>query len=238
MGSTAKPIADILVTGSSSGIGLAVCQTLLAANYRVIGIARRTAAIPSEHYTHIALDLADIPFLPEKLAELARRYSNLQGLVACAGSGRFGSLEEFSTAQIQQSLELNLLSPIMLTHALLPQLKKQKHADIVFIGSEAALQGGKQGTLYCASKFGLRGFSQALRQDCAGSNVRVALINAGMVKTAFFDKLKFRPGDSHSNAIAADDIANLVLAILETRAGTVIDEINLSPHKKVIEFNR
>jgi NADP-dependent 3-hydroxy acid dehydrogenase YdfG len=95
------------------------------------------------------------------------------------------------------------------------------------------LTGGKEGSVYCASKFGLRGFAQSLRLECAKSEIRVSLINPGAVRTAFFDDLHFEPGDRAENAIQPEDVAATVLSILAMRGGTVVDEINLSPRKRV-----
>ena len=145
-----------------------------------------------------------------------------------------GHLEQLSRQDISSVFNLNTLSPVLLTRTLLPRLKSQsRNSDIVFIGSEAALRGAQQGSVYCASKFAIRGFSQALREECASSPVRVALINPGAVRTPFFDSLQFEPGADEDNAIEPGDVARLVLDILQMRPGTVIDEINMSPRKKV-----
>ena len=145
-----------------------------------------------------------------------------------------GYLEQLSVADIEHTLAVNLLSHILLTRLCLPVMKQQPGtSDVVFIGSEAALQGGREGSVYCASKFGLRGFAQSLRQECAKSGVRVSLINPGAVRTAFFDELHFEPGDREENAILPEDVAAAVLSVLEMRAGTVVDEINLSPMTRV-----
>ena len=113
-------------------------------------------------------------------------------------------------------------------------MKKRAAGDIVFMGSESARSGGKRGAVYSAAKFGLRGLAQSLRQECAASGIRVSIINPGMVKTAFFDELDFQHGDEVDNYILPEDVASAVLTIIEARAGTVFDEINLSPQKKVI----
>ena len=80
-----------------------------------------------------------------------------------------------------------------MTRALIPLMKKQKKGKIIFIGSDSALQGGKQGSIYSVAKFGLRGFSQALRDECAKSKVHISIVNPGMVRTDFFDELSFSP---------------------------------------------
>lgn len=227
-----------LVSGSSSGIGLAVCQALLAEGHRVIGVARREAPIPSEHYTHRPLDLSKLDELPDALEALAADHPNIDGLVACAGAGRFGSLEEFSYRQIRELIELNLTGQIYLVRALLPALKRRKRGDIVLLGSEAALAGGKRGAVYSATKFALRGFAQALRQECAGGGVRVCIVNPGMVDTAFFDGLSFAPGKKADEHLEPEDVAAAVVSAINARPGAAIDEINLSPEKKVIDFGK
>ena len=96
--------------------------------------------------------------------------------------------------------------------------------------------GAKNGSLYCTAKFGLRGLSQSLRKDLTGSNIRVCIINPGMIRTSFFDKLRFSPGDDVENSISLEDIANTTANILLLDRNTVVDEINISPATKVINF--
>ena len=228
----------ILVTGASSGIGHAITTLLLRRGYRVIGLARdfSKAAFDSENFVAVSIDLSRLDELAARLETLIQKEPAIDGIICCAGSGRFGSLEEFSHTQIRALIELNLTSPIYLARTLIPGMKQRASGDIIFMGSEAARTGGKRGAVYSAAKFGLRGLAQSLRQECAASGVRVSIVNPGMVKTAFFDELDFQPGDAPDNYILPEDVARAVLAILETRTGTVVDEINLSPQKKVIRF--
>ena len=230
----------ILVTGASSGIGHAITTLLLRRGYRVIGLARdfSKAAFDSENFVAVSIDLSRLDELAARLETLIHKEPAIDGIICCAGSGRFGSLEEFSHTQIRALIELNLTSPIYLARTLIPGMKQRASGDIIFMGSEAAHTGGKRGAVYSAAKFGLRGLAQSLRQECAASGVRVSIVNPGMVKTAFFDELDFQPGDAPDNYILPEDVARAVLAILETRTGTVFDEINLSPQKKVIRFSK
>jgi NADP-dependent 3-hydroxy acid dehydrogenase YdfG len=230
----------ILVSGASSGIGRAITTLLLEQGYRVTGLARDFSKFPchDRRFTAVSMDLSDLDSLPGQLDELIRQEPAMDGVVCCAGSGRFGSLEEFSCTQIRELLDLNLTSQICLVRTLLPGMKQRKTGNIIFMGSEAALAGGKRGAIYSAAKFGLRGLAQALRQECAASGIRISIINPGMVNTEFFDALDFRPGDAADNYILPEDVARAVLLILEAREGTVFDEINLSPQKKVISFRK
>ncbi|MDH3872260.1 MAG: SDR family oxidoreductase [Gammaproteobacteria bacterium] len=229
-----------LITGASSGIGRACTILLLERGYAVVGVARDFDKFPCDdpQFTALAVDLSDLDALPAQLDNLLAAHPVIDGAICCAGRGRFGSLEEFSYAQIRDLLELNLTSQVYLARALLPAMKQRGAGDIIFIGSEAALSGGKRGAVYSAAKFGLRGLAQSLRQECAASGVRVSIINPGMVSTAFFDRLDFRPGDDPGNYVLPEDVAQAALLVLEARGGTVFDEINLSPGKKVVHFQK
>jgi short-subunit dehydrogenase len=228
----------ILVTGASRGIGAAITRQLLEANCRVIALARDFSDWPpqTEGMEMVSLDLARLQELPHQLGDLARNHRELDGLILNAGYGQFGSLEEFSYPQIQQLVETNLLQHIYFARAFIPRFKKQGWGDLILIGSEAALSGGRKGAIYSACKFGLRGLAQSLRDECSASGVRVSLINPGMVDTAFYDGLDFAPGEAPENHLRPDDVAQAVKLVLQAPAGTVYDEINLKPLKKVIRF--
>ena len=227
----------ILVSGASSGIGLAISKALLAEGYTVVGLARNIERAGLEHpnFRAVEIDMAKLEQLPDQVkAILAALAMPLRAVINNAGIGKMGYLEQLSVKDIKQTFDTNLLSHILLSKAVLPHLKQQKDlSDMVFIGSEAALHGAQQGSIYCASKFALRGFAQSLREECAKSGVRVSIVNPGAVRTAFFDELGFQPGEEPDNAILPEDVAAVVLSMLQSRAGTVIDEVNLSPMKHV-----
>lgn len=227
---------NVLITGASGGIGGAICKALLIGGHRVVGIARRTDRLPDHPaFTPETLNLADLDALPQQLNELNKRHP-VDALVLCAGIGRFGALEEFSYEQIRSLIDINFTSQAFAARAFLPQMKRRPFSDVIIIGSEAALSGGRRGAVYCASKFALKGLAEALRDECAKSGVRVTMINPGMVNTGFFEDLSFSPGEAPENYVEPEDVAAAVDLVLKTRPGTVFDEINLSPLKKVVRF--
>ena len=173
----------ILVTGASSGIGRAIARQLLQQGHHVLGVSRDSGKFIRHmaNFSPVQLDLSRLNDIPQKIRELELAFPDLDAVIFCAGRGQFGSVEEFSYAQIEDLMTLNFTSQAFLVKALLPALKRKNHGDLIFIGSEAALKGSRKGALYCAAKFALRGFTQALREDCGKSNVRVCLINPGMV---------------------------------------------------------
>ncbi len=185
----------VLVTGASSGIGLACARLLLERGYRVIGISRRGRVDEFEQaeFTGISLDLGDLARLETGLKQILGDH-RIDCLVHAAGQGLFGSIEQFSLAQMENLLRVNLASAMVISRALVPVLRRRGRGRLVFIGSESALAPGKKGALYCASKFGLRGFCLSLREDCAADGIQVSLINPGMVRSPFFDDQAFAPG--------------------------------------------
>lgn len=227
----------ILITGASSGIGRATTEKLLNDGHEVIGIARDFSRYPhaGKAFTAVTLDLEAIDLLPEKLQALAKEHNNIDALICCAGRGQFGSLEEFSYQQIRSLLDLNVVSQAYLARAFIPVLKQQPNSTLIFIGSEAALRGSRKGSIYCASKFAIRGLAQSLRDECSKSGLSVSIVNPGMVKTEFFDELSFTHGDDEDNYLLATDVADTIALIINARGSVVLDEINLSPLKNVVQ---
>ena len=231
-------IKSALVTGASSGIGLATSKLLLKNNYQVFGISRRgmVTDLEGDRFTGIALDLCR----PDKIDEQVRVLLNqcqFDCFIHAAGYGQFGSIEQFSVSQIDQAIRVNLTSALVLSRLLVPAFRRKNAGRIIFIGSESALSAGKKGALYSAAKFGLRGLCQALREDCASDGINVSLINPGMVRSPFFDDQSFAPGENSENAISVDDIAQMVLHILRSSPDIVFDEVNMSPRVKSLSFS-
>ncbi len=231
-----------IVSGASSGIGYAVSQRLLQENWQVYGISRdfskADSLTQSAQFLPVCLDLSDLDLMPDTIKQLLKPITDIHAVIFAAGQGWFAHLEQFSYQHIQQLMDINFTSQAYLARAVVPKMKQARQGDLVFIGSEAALKGSRQGTIYCASKFALRGFAQALRDECSASGVRVSIINPGMVKTAFFDDLGFEPGVEANESILPEDVADMVSHVLNMRRGTVIDEINCSPSIKSIRFKK
>ncbi|PIE17040.1 MAG: short-chain dehydrogenase [Proteobacteria bacterium] len=236
----------LLVTGASSGIGAAVTLRLLSLGARVVGLARRPERFvcPDKHverFEALALDLRQLDALPGALEGAARGGGwQLDGAVLAAGAGRFGSLEELSYGQIRELIDLDLTAQIFCVRWLLPQLKRGRPrcGDVVLIGSEAGLSGGRRGAVYAAAKTGLQGLARALRLETAKSGLRVTVINPGMVETPFFEGQPFAPGEGDDEHLLAEDVAAAVELALTARPGAVFDEIDLSPQKTVLRFRR
>lgn len=218
---------SVLISGASSGIGLATAQCMLAQGCKVHGLARDFSSTNCEGLEQIVCDLSELDDLPKKLAQI-QVVPNV--LVLNAGYGRFGSLEQFSHQQIRHLVDTNLVSNLFLLKHFLPLMKTNGGGDVVLIGSESALQGGKAGAVYCATKFALRGLAQSLRKD--NPNMRIILVNPGPVDSNFFDDLDFTPQAGSEFAISPETVAEAIAHALSQPANTVTEEINIQPLKR------
>ena len=224
-----------IVTGASSGIGLAIAERLLALDYEVTALSRTRGELRSDRLSFRRCDLGDLDALPELFEALVQDLGQVDVLVCNAGFGHFGDLEQMSYSQLRRQLDVNFTAHALLCRASIPAMKRQGRGHVLFIGSEAALRGSRRGAMYCASKFAVRGFAQALRDEAGRSGVRVTLINPGMVDTPFFEGLGFRPGPERAHSVQVADVAEAAIMAIGATGGTVVDEINLSPRVHVVQ---
>jgi len=224
----------VLVTGGSRGIGYASCKALGDAGYLTVSLSRTPATNPLSTDTHYAVDLSE-PIAVERVIKTIVKTHDISALVCNAGRGDIGSLENFSAEQIQASLLFNLVSPLCVTRHCLSTLRAAGRSDLVFIGSTSALQGARYGSLYSAAKFGLRGVAQSLSHELSSANCHVGIVQPGMVRTSFFDKLEFEPGPEESHALLAGDVADAVVSLLQTPDHAVVSEVVVQPRHHVVQ---
>ncbi len=222
-----------LITGASSGIGYATAKILHQRGWQVSGVARGFDRHDASFMQCHTLDLSDTKNLPAALQSMEMALPDC--LVLNAGRGLFGGLEQMSYQQIEELISLNLVSQLFVVKHFLAKFKKHGGKDIVLVGSEAALQGAKQGSVYAASKFALRGFAQSLRADCANSDVRVMLINPGPTSTEFFDVLHFEPQPGADFSLDAKQVGAAIAHAIELPRNTVQEEIVLQPMKRAFQ---
>jgi NAD(P)-dependent dehydrogenase (short-subunit alcohol dehydrogenase family) len=227
----------VLVTGGSRGIGRACCVALGNAGYRTVSLSRTAADSALDTDVHYPVDLSDLAATTTIVKQVLREHP-VTALVCNAGRGDIGSLENFSAAQIQDSITLNLISPLCIARLCLPTLRGRARSNIVFIGSTSALQGARYGSLYSAAKFALRGAAQSLSHELAGANCHVGIVQPGMVRTGFFDTLDFEPGPDAAHALHDMDVARAVTSMMMSPDHAVIHELVIQPRQHVVQKHR
>lgn len=176
--------ATVLVTGATGGIGHAIARRLTAEGATLVLTGRRAdvlAPLAAELGARsIVADLGEPADVERLLAEAGR----IDVLVANAALPGTGDLATMSVERIDQNLDVNLRTPIMMARALIPQLVERGSGHLVFIGSVSGIVASPGSTLYNATKFGLRGFTAALRQDLHPTGVGVSIVEPGFVRDA------------------------------------------------------
>lgn len=172
----------VLVTGASAGIGRLIAEKLASHDIHLL-LAGRDALSLHETRAIIVAAGGQADVVVADLLEVSGREAiteacshlpdGLYGLINNAGCSHFSLLENQTDAMIQDQIQLNLLAPVLLTRALLPALKQEQAARVLNIGSTFGSIGYPGYSTYCASKFGLRGFTEALRRELADTDMKV-----------------------------------------------------------------
>lgn len=181
----------ILITGCSSGIGLASAHVLKARGWRVLATARLDADLASlaaAGFESIRLELAD-PKSVAACAEAALSASGgrLNALFNNAAYGQPGAVEDVTAEVLRRQFEVNVFAAHELTRLVLPAMRRQGHGRIVNCSSVLGLVAAPWRGAYCASKFALEGLSDALRLELTGTNIHVSLIEPGPIRTRFVE---------------------------------------------------
>lgn len=203
---------NVVLTGSTGGIGMAVSKVLTDAGYQILALKSRLESFESlEKEIRDVLSIRDVDVL-----------------INCAGFGDFRPHEEIPVSLIRKMVDVNLTAPIVLTNLCLRSLKKTG-GHIINISSVEATRHSKYSALYTATKSGLRDFSLSLFEEVRKSGVKVSSINPDLTKSSFFDELSFEPSDDSSKYLDPIEIAEAVLTIL--KADGSITDLTIRPLK-------
>lgn len=193
-----------LVTGASSGIGRSIAVELARRGASVVLLARReeqlaetAALVENEGAVAVPVigDVTEPSYRAAALAAAASRLGGLDILINNAGVSAHGRFHESSTARLRQIMEVNLFAAAELTHAAVPQLAAGSDPTVINLGSILGWRGAPHNSEYCASKFALRGFSEAVRPELRRLGVHVLHVSPGTVATPFFDHLIDKQGE-------------------------------------------
>jgi len=210
----------VVVTGGSSGLGAAVCRRLGEHGADVISLDRR----PSEQAETIETDLSDTAAAERATQTAIDRLGGLDALVCCAGTDVPGPFDATDRETWERIVAVNLLATAAVSRAALPQLLEQS-GRLVTVASTLGHRAVGDASAYCASKFGVIGFTRALAAEYRG-RVGVTLLTPGGMHTAFFDARdeQYKPPPE---AVLADpdDVADAVVWALDRPAGIEIKEL-------------
>jgi len=179
----------VLLSGATGGLGRAIAEGLADRGARLVLSSRKgeeldrlAQSLPGADDRHetIVADLAETG----AAEELVERAGDLDGMVANAALPASGKLEKFSSEEVQRAIRVNFESPILMARAIAPRFAEKGEGHLVFISSLSGKVGSPRSALYSSTKFGLRGFAFALREDLHPHGVGVSIVSPGFVREA------------------------------------------------------
>lgn len=211
--------ATALITGGSSGIGLAIGQALVGAGSRVAITGRDRARVVQAAKTigahAITADVSSEEDVRRTYREFLEKFGHLDVLVNSAGFGLRAPLAEMDRAKFDAVFQTNVTGTMLMSREAAKHFIERRSGNIVNLGSTAALRGAPNGTAYYASKFAVRGMTECWRAELRQHNVRVFLVNPSEVLTNFASNAGFGQDDDNPTKLQAEDIAHVVKTALE-----------------------
>lgn len=222
-----------IVTGASSGIGLAVSRVLCEMGYEVFGFGRDFTDLVSENegaedrFHPVVCDVLDTQKLTEYVKQISAKH-RVRVLVNNAGTAYYGLHEELNPQKIQKMVRTNLEVPMILTQQLLRQLKKNA-GYIINMASVTAAGANPHGCAYGATKAGLSSFSRSLFEEARKYGVKAVCIYPDMTKTNLYRNADFEEGEEEASYLQPEEVAQAVRYVLSQREGMVVSDITLRP---------
>jgi NAD(P)-dependent dehydrogenase (short-subunit alcohol dehydrogenase family) len=184
----------VLITGASAGIGRACADRLHRAGWTVVGASRRGTS--SGGWTPMVMDVDDDDSVAEGVAIVVREHGRLDAVVAGAGWGLAGSVEQTPIVTAKEQLETNFWGAVRVVQAALPAMRARGAGRLVLIGSIGGMIGIPFQAFYTASKFAMEGYAEALAYEVAPFDITVTVVEPGNVRTDFTASRKaVRPPD-------------------------------------------
>ncbi|MCB0120079.1 MAG: SDR family NAD(P)-dependent oxidoreductase [Anaerolineales bacterium] len=178
------------ITGTSRGMGVDFAKTALAAGHAVVATGRNPDSVANalgqvDNLLIVKLDVTNLAEAQAAVQAAVDHFGRIDVLVNNASNFYGGYFEELTQAQIEQQLETGLLGPMNVTRAVLPVMRQQRFGHIVSISSGAGLMGFEFNSAYCAAKFGLEGWMEALQPEVAPFGIHTTIVNPGFFRTEF-----------------------------------------------------
>ncbi|MGW0177799.1 SDR family NAD(P)-dependent oxidoreductase [Nocardia sp. NPDC003345] len=214
--------SKVVITGASGGLGGAIARALHARGAHLVLTGRRRDALESvasrlNGAEIIVCDLAD----RAQLADLTARSADADIVVSNAALPATGKVEDFTAGQLDRALDVNLRAPMLMTRQLLPGMLDRGRGHFVYVSSIGGKLTMARTSIYAATKYGLRGFCAALRQDLHGSGVSASVVFPGSVRDVGFVAGAHLPLAPGSKGVSSDAVARAAITAIERDRGEV-----------------
>ncbi|MGI0116267.1 SDR family NAD(P)-dependent oxidoreductase [Zooshikella sp. RANM57] len=213
---------NVIVTGAGSGLGAALTAQLASQGYHVAALSRSADKLERlvtqyKRVTPFVVDLSCEEEVSQVFSKLATWEAPFTKVFCCAGSGQFGPLASYNQSTIQHMVNDNLLSMMLVAQAAIGLMRnhnKDTNGALIHVMSSAAQVGKANETVYCAMKWGCRGFTEALRVELSGTNIQVVGVYPSGMQTAFWQNNAVAH-DQYEQYMHPDEVAKIILLNLQ-----------------------
>jgi NADP-dependent 3-hydroxy acid dehydrogenase YdfG len=228
-----------VVTGASSGIGEAAARLLVSEGVRVYVAARRQERVDTlvkelgPLATAVSLDVRDEAQVRHLFERVRVEHGGLDLLFNNAGLGLHGQFADTESAAWREQIDVNVLGLMNCTHAAIPLLRGRPGSMISSVASVGGRYGVPGWSVYCATKFAVVGFHDALRKELGNDGIRVSVIEPGAVWTEFGHNIDQQARRRELDALTPDDVAQALVYAFAQHPRVLVEEILVRPVKQV-----
>lgn len=213
-----------IVTGASSGLGKAVTEQLAESGWQVFALARNVRATDfPKNVETIVCNIRDLSQIDDAFAKIDKKTDNIDLLVNCAGRGLVKTFEETTREEIMDIFGVNLKGNIYIAHEVYKRMIPQRKGHIINVGSTSSIKAREMEVLYCASKWGLRGFTESLRLEARQNHIMVTGVYPGGMSSDNFWKVV--PGKDVSSYMQPESVAKQILHLANQSEGVAVAEL-------------
>ena len=234
----------VLVSGGTKGIGKATCLALLHDGFRVVTFSRSRESgealrselrdIPETEYAIFSGDVSQEEDVRRIVHDTVERFGRIDVLINNAGTGYFSTADTMDAGVFRDMIETNLVGLTLLTREVIPHMKRTRSGLILNVVSTSGKRAFACGEFYSATKFGVMGYSEAIRLELKEFGIKVSTLCPGMIQTDFFapEELERRihlNGGIRPQMLAVDDVTRVIRLVCSQSVHCDIQDIALMP---------
>lgn len=236
-----------VVTGVTGGIGKAIARSLAQKGNRIVGVARNKQKVDEvlrqihqmykTEFVTIGADISRVEDVGNMISKILEAFKRIDVLVNNAGVGSFDFIVNTKPKDWDHMMDVNLKGLYLCSRAVLKSMIEQKKGMIINISSVCGLRGYAQCGAYCASKFGVVGFTEALAHEVSPFNISALAVCPDIVNTSFANNRNATLTDKR-NMLTPEEVAEVVVGLVESEAKSQICEIKLHPLTSLLAMIR
>lgn len=224
----------IVITGAGSGLGASLAKKYAEQGHYITLIGRTESKLqtvakdfPHSNYSLLSLDVSSYEAVDQAFDEIMK-VKPIDVLINNAGLGYFELAEDLTVNQVDEMIDINLKGTIFCTQKVLPAMKESDKGSLINIVSTAGLEGKVTESVYCASKFGVKGFTESIIKELEDTDIHVTAVYMGGMRTPFWDGVIEE--ENMGGLMDPEDIADIIIENVKIRKNINVPEVVIKNH--------